>query len=112
MTYPTQPSPSGMPPWAKWTLIGCAGCLTVTLLGMVGCGALSYYLFGRNMKIVDMSDKPDLPLTATAGQLLPPRVARSRARRWCILTRKLAPCPWGPSGRAITSPAASMWTSR
>ena len=74
MTYPTQPSPSGMPPWAKWTLIGCAGCLTVALLGMVGCGALSYYLFGRNMKILDMSDKPDLPFTANAGQLLPPRV--------------------------------------
>jgi hypothetical protein len=74
MTYPTQPSPSGMPPWARWTLIGCAGCLTVVILGFVGCGVLGYYFFGRHMKIIDMSDKPDLPLTATTRQLLPPRV--------------------------------------
>lgn len=75
MTYPTEPPrSSGMPPWARWTLIGCAGCLTLVALGIVGCGALGYFLVGRNMKMIDMSDKPDLPLTATAGQLLPPRV--------------------------------------
>src|SRR5713226_2430259 len=74
MTYPTQPSQSGMPPWARWTLIGCAGCLTIVILGLVGCGALTYFLVGRHMKFLDVSDKSDLPLTATVSQLLPPRV--------------------------------------
>jgi hypothetical protein len=74
MTYPPQPARSGMPTWAKWTMIGCAGCLTVVILLTVGCGALFYQYFGKNIKRIDMSDKPDLPPTATAGQLLPPRV--------------------------------------
>jgi hypothetical protein len=72
MTYPTQPARSGMPTWAKWTMIGCAGCLTVVILGVVGCGALIYQYFG--MKTIDMSDKPDPPATATPGQLLPAKV--------------------------------------
>src|SRR5262249_10025811 len=54
--------------------IGCAGCLTIIIIGMVGCSAVFYQLIGKNMKFIDMSDKPDPPLTATAGQLLPPRV--------------------------------------
>jgi hypothetical protein len=74
MTYPTQPARSGMPTWAKWTMIGCAGCLTVVILFTVGCGALFYQYFGKHMKLIDMSDKPDPPPNATTGQLLPAHV--------------------------------------
>src|SRR5437588_12405313 len=72
MTYPEQSARNGMPPWAKWTMIGCGGCLTVVILGMVGCGLLLSQYFG--WKMMDMSDKPDPPLTAAASQLLPPKV--------------------------------------
>lgn len=74
MTSPTPPAQSGMPPWARWTIIGCAGCFTLVILGVVGCSVLGYYFIGRNVKTMDMSDKPDLPLTASVRQLLPPRV--------------------------------------
>ena len=89
MTYPTQPARSGMPPWAKWTMIGCAGCLTVVILGMVGCSALIYQFLGKNMKLIDMSDKPDLPLTATTSQLLPPRVGTYVRRQLTRQTPRL-----------------------
>jgi hypothetical protein len=72
MTYPPQPARSGMPTWAKWTMIGCAGCLTVVILLTVGCGALIYQYLG--MRTVDVSDKPDPPPTASARQLLPLKV--------------------------------------
>jgi hypothetical protein len=53
-------------------MIGCAGCLTIVILGAIGCTAFLYRTLG--FRIIDVSDKPDLPLTATAGQLLPYRV--------------------------------------
>lgn len=81
MTYPTPPARSGMPTWAKWTIIGCAGCLTIVIIGMVGCSAVFYQLIGKNMKLIDVGDKPDPPLTATASQLLPPRVGNFVRRR-------------------------------
>jgi hypothetical protein len=76
MTYPTPPARGGMPPWAKWTMIGCGGCLGLTVLAFAGCGLLFYQTIGKNMKweTLDVSRKPDPPLTAKAGQLLPPRV--------------------------------------
>jgi hypothetical protein len=76
MSYPSEPPRGGMPPWAKWTLIGCGGCLTVAIL-FIGVSSFAVWqFFGKNIKIekVDVRGKPDLPLTAAAGQLLPPRV--------------------------------------
>jgi hypothetical protein len=72
MTYPAPPARSGMPTWAKWTMFGCGGCLLVTVLGFGGCMLAAWRMLG--MKSYDASRKPDVPLTATAGQLLPPRV--------------------------------------
>jgi hypothetical protein len=83
MTYPTErPRSEGIPPWARWTIIGCAGCLTLVVVGMIGCSAFIFRYLG--FRTFDASDKPDLPLSATAGQLLPPRVGafvRTRVTR-------------------------------
>jgi len=73
MTYPTQPTRAGMPTWAKWTLGGCGGCLVLVLLTFGGCSAFMYNML-KGSKTFDVSDKPDPPLTATKGQLLPPKV--------------------------------------
>ena len=109
MTYPTQPARSGMPTWAKWTMIGCAGCLTVVILLTVGCGALFYQYFGKNMKLIDMSGKLDPPLNATAGQLLPPQVGafvRKQTSRYTPqLGRLTLPTVWrgiyGAAGKRV-----------
>ncbi len=100
MTFPTPPARSGMPPWAKWTMIGCGGCLTVAVVGMVGCGALFWQTIGKNMKweMLDVSRKPDPPLTAKAGQLLPPRVG-------AFVRKRVGP----PSGQYGSVPADSGW---
>jgi hypothetical protein len=76
MTYPSEPARGGMPPWAKWTLIGCGGCMVVAVLATVLGGVAIWQLVGKNMKfeMLDVSRKPDPPLTASAGQLLPPKV--------------------------------------
>jgi hypothetical protein len=74
MTYPTQPARSGMPPWARWSLIGCGGCGALAVLGIGGCMAVIYFTVGKNMKLFDVSNKRDAPLTATVAQVLPPRV--------------------------------------
>jgi hypothetical protein len=53
-------------------MFGCGGCLTVAVVTVIA-GAL---FIGRNLKIeqLDVSAKPDPPLTANANQLLPRRV--------------------------------------
>src|SRR5881275_2890079 len=94
MTYPAPPARAGMPTWAKWTLGGCGGCLLVTVLGFGGCMAVFWQTFGKHMKMVDVSDKPDAPLTAAVSQLLPPRVGpfvRQSARRYTQSPGDMAP---------------------
>src|SRR6476661_6977774 len=84
MTYPAQPARGGMPTWAKWTLFGCGGCLVLMVLGLGGCMAAFWKFIGKDMKMYDVSSKPDAPLTASASQLLPARVGsfvRQRATR-------------------------------
>jgi hypothetical protein len=100
MTYPPSPPQSGMPPWARWTLIGCAGCLTIAILGVVGCGVLGYFLVGKHVKTIDVSDKPDLPLTATAGQLLPARVDSFMRRSVTHLSPQIGGMNLGPVWKA------------
>jgi hypothetical protein len=65
-----------MPPWAKWTMIGCGSCLTIAILVFGVGGYWMYQAVIKNMKfeMFDTSGKRDMPVTATAGQLLPPRV--------------------------------------
>jgi hypothetical protein len=65
-----------MPSWARWSLIGCGGCGALAVLGIGGCMAVIYSTVGKHMKweTIDVKNKPDMPLTATAGQLLPPKV--------------------------------------
>src|SRR5205823_3812194 len=74
---PRPPPPrGGMQPWLKWSLIGCSSCLLVGIV-LAALGGYAFWQFiGKNVswQIVDVSGKPDPPLTATAGQLLPPRV--------------------------------------
>jgi hypothetical protein len=69
-------SRGGMAPWAKWSIIGCGGCLTIAILVIGGGGYWFYNAVFKNMKfeMFDTSGKRDMPVTATAGQLLPPRV--------------------------------------
>jgi hypothetical protein len=62
-----------MPTWAKWTLGGCGGCLVLALLTFGGCSAFLYSIF-KGSKTFDVTDKPDPPITAMKGQLLPSKV--------------------------------------
>jgi hypothetical protein len=66
------PPRPGMAPWAKWSMIGCGGCLTVAVVTTV----LGAFLLSRNLKFeqISVTDKPDPPVMASANQLLPPRV--------------------------------------
>jgi hypothetical protein len=71
-TDATPPQRSGMAPWAKWSLFGCGGCLTVAVVMVI----VFAVFIGRNMKFeqFNVSDKPDPPPAATANQLLPRQV--------------------------------------
>lgn len=122
MTYPSEPARGGVPPWAKWTMIGCAGCLTLVILSMVGCGVWFWRFF--KPQLIDVSGKPDLPLTATAGQLLPPRVGsfvRKRAARFSSTSRGAPVGGWqgsylsAPGGKRVelmVVPTASAQAAR
>jgi hypothetical protein len=76
MTELPDPPRPGMAPWMKWSLIGCGGGLALALLLMGGSFLWFWQTIGKNvtMATFDVSDKPDMPLTATVSQVLPPRV--------------------------------------
>jgi hypothetical protein len=65
-----------MAPWVKWSLVGCGSCLTIAILVLGGGGYWAYNAIFKHMKFetFDTRGKRDMPPTATAGQLLPPRV--------------------------------------
>jgi hypothetical protein len=99
-----------MPAWSKWLLAGCGGCLLVAMVGM-SLGGFAMWQFwqkiGKNMKMeqLNMSSKPDMPLTAAAGELLPPRVGsfvRTRVGRPTYQTAGAA-APSGWEGSYISA---------
>jgi hypothetical protein len=76
MTDSNASARGGLSPWAKWSIGGCVGCLAIVMLVVVGGGIWFWQTIGKNVNIAtfDVSGKPDLPLAATAAQLVPPRV--------------------------------------
>lgn len=92
MTDATPPR-SGMAPWAKWSLFGCGGCLTVAVVTVI-VGAL---FVSRNLSIEQFNviDKPDPPLAAGGDELLPKQVGAFRLQE---VTRP--PAPPGETSRA------------